>query len=232
MGVFEAGDGGTVFLDEVGELPLSLQPKLLRVLEQRVVTRIGESKPRPISVRVVSATWRDLRRLVNQGQFRDDLYFRLAQMRVVVPSLAERTEDIELLAKEFLRLLPRRLECARSFTREALDELRARPYPGNARELRNVVERAAVLCEGPVIRPQDLAFDRLLDRGREGGFEQDGEPLDFKLSKRTAIDDFEKDFLVRLLARTDGNLAQAAALAAIERHYLRQLLKKHGLHEG
>lgn len=232
MGVFEAGDGGTVFLDEVGELPLALQPKLLRVLEQRVVTRIGESKPRPISVRVVSATWRDLRRMVNQGQFRDDLYFRLAQMRVVVPSLAERPEDIELLAKEFLRMLPRNVECARSFTREALDELRARPYPGNARELRNVVERAAVLCGGPVIRPQDLAFDRLLDRGREGGFEQEGEPLDFKLSKRTAIDDFEKDFLIRLLSRTQGNIAQAAALAAIERHYLRQLLKKHGLHEG
>ncbi|HEY8078036.1 MAG TPA: sigma 54-interacting transcriptional regulator, partial [Labilithrix sp.] len=159
MGVFEAGEGGTVFLDEVGELPLTLQPKLLRVLEQRLVTRIGETKPRPVSVRVVCATWRDLRRMVNQGQFRDDLYFRLAQVRIVVPSLGERPDDIELLAKEFLRRLPRDAQCARSFSREAIEELRKRPFPGNVRELRNVVERAAFLCDGAVIRPQDLAFD-------------------------------------------------------------------------
>ena len=232
MGVFEAAEGGTVFLDEVGELPLALQPKLLRVLEQRLVTRLGETKPRPISVRVVSATWRDLRRMVNQGKFRDDLYFRLAQVRLVVPSIAERPEDIELLAKEFLRRLPRDVQCARSFAREALDELRTRSFPGNARELKNVVERAALLCDGPVVRPQDLAFDRLLDRGREGGgIEHEDDTLDFKFAKRTAIDDFEKEFLVRLLARTEGNIAKAAALAAIERHYLRSLLKRHGLHE-
>ena len=232
MGVFEAGTGGTVFLDEVGELPLALQPKLLRVLEQRQVTRVGETKPRPVAVRVVSATWRDLRRMVNQGQFRDDLYFRLAQVRLVVPSLAERPEDIELLAKEFVARLPRTVQCARGLSREALEELKARPFPGNVRELRNVVERAAVLADGPVIRPHDLAFDRLLDRGREGGAPPDEQALlDFKFAKRTAIDDFEKEFLVRLITRTDGNLAKAAALAAIERHYLRALLKKHGLHE-
>ncbi|MBS2020168.1 MAG: sigma 54-interacting transcriptional regulator [Deltaproteobacteria bacterium] len=231
MGVFEAGDGGTVFLDEVGELPLALQPKLLRVLEQRLVTRIGETKPRPIDVRVVCATWRDLRRMVNQGHFRDDLYFRLAQVRLVVPSLAERVDDIELLAKELVRRIPRHVECARTFTREAIDELRIRSYPGNVRELKNVVERAAMLCDGPAIRPQDLAFDRLLDRGREGGSMESEETLDFKNAKRTAIDDFERDFLAKLLARTNGNIAQAAGLAAIERHYLRSLLKKHGLHE-
>jgi transcriptional regulator with GAF, ATPase, and Fis domain len=232
MGVFEAGDGGTVFLDEVGELPLALQPKLLRVLEQRHVTRIGETKPRPISVRVVSATWRELRRLVNQGQFRDDLYFRLAQVRLVVPPLAERPEDIEVLAKEFLRRLPRNLACARNFSREALEELKSRPFPGNVRELRNVVERAAVLADGPSIRPQDLVFDRLLERSREVGVDEDGDaPLDFKFAKRTAIDDFEKEFLARLLTRAGGNLTKAAAFASIERHYLRSLLKKHGLHE-
>ncbi len=232
MGVFEAADGGSVFLDEIGELPLALQPKLLRVLEQRLVTRIGDTKARPVNVRVISATWRDLRRMVNQGLFRDDLYFRLAQVRLEIPSLAERPDDIELLAKEFLRRLPRNVQCARSFTREALSELRTRTFPGNVRELRNIVERSAVLSEGPAIRPQDLAVDRLLERGREGGHgDAPSESLDFKTAKRTAIDDFEREFLERLLARSEGNIAKAAALAAIERHYLRALLKRHGLHE-
>ena len=238
-GVFEAADGGTVFLDEVGELPLDLQPKLLRVLERREVVRIGENKPRPAAVRVVAATWRDLRRMVNQGQFRDDLYYRLAQARIVLPSLSERREDIEILINEFLRRLPRNMPCARSISQEALFELVARQYPGNVRELKNTVERAAYMCDGPVIRPQDLAFDRLLERG--GGREPaerdptppvsaDGLVPEFKGAKRTAVDDFEQAYLARLMTKTGGNITTAASLAGIERHYLRSLLKKHGLH--
>jgi DNA-binding NtrC family response regulator len=230
-GVFEAADGGTVFLDEVGDLPLDLQPKLLRVLEARQVTRLGENRPRPISVRVLSATWRDLRRMVNQGQFRDDLYYRLAQTRLVLPSLLERREDIEVLAAEFLRRLPRNAACARSLSREAMAELGKREYPGNIRELKNVVERAAYMCDGPVIRPQDLAFERLLERGREPQpMDTDAEVPEFKGAKRTAVDDFEHDYLQRIMAKTNGNIAMAAARAGIERHYLRTLLKKHGLH--
>ncbi|MBX3261872.1 MAG: sigma-54-dependent Fis family transcriptional regulator [Labilithrix sp.] len=232
-GVFEAADGGTVFLDEVGDLPLDLQPKLLRVLEQRHVVRLGENRPRPVSVRVVSATWRDLRAMVNVGQFRDDLYFRLAQARLVLPSLAERREDIEILAADFLRRLPRNAACARAISREALAELSTRSYPGNVRELKNTIERAAYMCDGPVIRPQDLAFERLLERGREPAREEavdDGEVPEFKGAKRTAIDDFEQAYLARLMTKTSGNIAMAAGLAGIERHYLRSLLKKHGLH--
>lgn len=229
MGVFEAGNGGTVFLDEVGDLPLDLQPKLLRLLESRQVTRLGENKPRPVSVRLLSATWRDLRRMVNQGMFRDDLYYRLAQTRLVLPSLVERREDIELLAADFLRRLPREASCARSLSREALAELAKRDYPGNVRELKNVVERAAYMCDGPVIRPQDLAFERLLERRRDDTLEE-GEVPEFKGAKRTAVDDFEHDYLARLMAKTNGNIAMAAGLAGIERHYLRSLLKKHGLH--
>jgi DNA-binding NtrC family response regulator len=228
-GVFEAANGGTVFLDEVGDLPLDLQPKLLRVLEQRQVTRLGENKPRPVSVRLLSATWRDLRRMVNQGLFRDDLYFRLAQTRLELPSLAARREDIELLATDFLRRMPRDTACARALSREALAELATRDYPGNVRELKNAVERAAFMCDGPVIRSQDLAFERLLDRKRDQPL-ADGQVPEFKGAKRTAVDDFEHDYLERLMAKTQGNIAMAAALAGIERHYLRSLLKKHGLH--
>jgi DNA-binding NtrC family response regulator len=232
VGVFEAANGGTVFLDEVGDLPLDLQPKLLRVLESRQVTRLGENRPRPISVRVLSATWRDLRRMVNQGQFRDDLYYRLAQTRLVLPSLVERREDIEPLVGEFLRRLPRDAACARAISREALAELGKRDYPGNVRELKNVIERAAYMSDGPVIRPQDLAFERMLERHSEPRLDDSGaeEVPEFKGAKRTAVDDFEHDYLQRLMARTDGNIAMAAARAGIERHYLRSLLKKHGLH--
>ncbi len=232
VGVFEAANGGTVFLDEVGDLPLDLQPKLLRVLENRHVTRLGDDRPRPISVRVLSATWRDLRRMVNQGAFRDDLYYRLAQTRVVLPSLAERREDIEALVAEVLRRLPRDASCARAISREALAELAKRDYPGNVRELKNIVERAAYMCDGPVVRPQDLAFERMLERRNEPRFDDSGEDEvpEFKGAKRTAVDDFEHDYLQRLMARTDGNIAMAAARAGIERHYLRSLLKKHGLH--
>lgn len=243
-GVFEAANGGTVFLDEVGDLPLDLQPKLLRVLEQRQVVRLGENRPRPVSVRVVSATWRDLRRMVNRGQFRDDLYYRIAQARLTLPSLAERREDIELLTAAFLRRLPRDAACARAISREALAELREREYPGNVRELKNVIERAAYMCDGTVIRPQDLAFERLLERGREPASrhaeaaDDPSEPdevddftlPEFKGAKRTAVDDFEHAYLARLMNKTGGNIAMAAGLAGIERHYLRSLLKKHGLH--
>ncbi|MBX3226861.1 MAG: sigma 54-interacting transcriptional regulator [Labilithrix sp.] len=233
-GIFESANGGTIFLDEIGELPLDLQPKLLRVLEKSEVMRVGEVRPRPISVRVVSATWRDLRRMVNQGMFRDDLYFRLAQTRVKLPALSERREDIELLAASFLRRLPRNAAVARSLSREALSELAQRDFPGNVRELKNVIERAAYMAEGPVIRPHDLAFERLLQRSAHAvetaAPDAEGEVLEFKGAKRTAVDDFERDYLMRLMTKTGGNLTTAASLAGIERHYLRTLLKKHGLH--
>jgi DNA-binding NtrC family response regulator len=236
-GVFEAADGGTVFLDEVGELPLELQPKLLRAVEQRQVTRVGSNVQRAFSVRVVSATWRDLRRMVNQGQFREDLYYRLAQARVVMPALRDRRDDIELLVTDFLGRLPANVRCARTIARAALDELRRRDFPGNVRELRNAVEVAACTSEGAVIRPADLAFERLMERSQTAQKgtsweEDDDEVPEFKGAKRTAIDDFEHQYLQRLLGGTEGNIARAAALAGVERHYLRALLKKHGLHGG
>lgn len=236
MGVFETADGGTVFLDEVGDLPIDLQPKLLRVLEQQRVTRIGENRTRPVSVRVVSATWRQLRTMVSQGSFRDDLYFRLAQTRVALPSLAERREDIELLVAEFLRRLPKTVACARVVSDKALEVLAGRDWPGNVRELKNTIERAAYMAAGSVIQPDDLVFEGEIKSPVEAPTPSSRAPRssvdvpEFKVAKRIVVDDFEREYLEQLMGKTNGNIAMAAGLAGIERHYLRALLKKHGKH--
>lgn len=249
IGIFEAAEGGTVFLDEVGELPLDLQPKLLRVLERREVVRVGATSPRTVQVRVISATWRDLRTMINQGRFREDLYYRLAQARIALPPLRERREDVAILVFHFLQQLPSHIQCARSIAPDALEELLRREFPGNIRELKSAVERAAMMAEGSVITTADLAFERLLsgERARAASSASAAPSIaappaaapiaassgaaltPFKEAKRTLIDEFEKDYLQRLLARTGNNLSRAASLAGIERHYLRDLFRKHGL---
>lgn len=242
-GVFEAGDNGTIFLDEVGELPLQLQPKLLRVLEKREVVRVGGNQARPINVRIVCATWRDLRAMVNQGKFREDLYFRLAQSRVVIPALKDRPEDITTLVYHFLQGLPANVPAARMIVREALDELKRREYRGNVRELRSTVERAALLASGETITLADLTFERLLSTERERNIQEvavsagreligdDGQIAAFKEAKRTLVDEFERDYLSALLQRTGDNLSKASAISGVERHHLRDLLRKHGLRD-
>ncbi|MGZ3422640.1 MAG: sigma 54-interacting transcriptional regulator [Polyangiales bacterium] len=236
IGVFEAAQGGTIFLDEIGELPLELQPKLLRVLERREVQRVGGTSPKKIDVRVLCATWRDVRAMINQGKFREDLYFRLAQVRMTVPSLKERPDDVPLLVQHFLARVPREVQAARSIDAPALEELARREYPGNVRELKSTVERASMTAAGDVITLSDLAFERMLTGQRThapapaptlppppGALEK------FKDAKRTLIEDFERDYLQRLLAKTGNNLSRAAQIAGIERHHLRDLLRKHGL---
>ena len=240
VGVFEAAEKGTIFLDEVGELPLELQPKLLRVLERREVVRVGSTKPHPVDVRVIGATWRDLRAMINQSKFREDLYYRLAQARVTLPALRDRPEDIPLLVQHFLTnlgaRLPRDVQCARAIAPDALEELERRDYAGNVRELKSTVERAAMTAAGDVVTKTDLAFERLLTGQRHHppavSSALSGPDADlgrFKDKKRTLIDEFERDYLQRLLARTGNNLSKASALAGIERHHLRDLFKKHGL---
>ncbi len=239
IGIFEAAQGGTIFLDEIGELPIELQPKLLRVLERREVQRVGGTKPIPINVRVLCATWRDLRAMINQSKFREDLYFRLAQARLSVPALRERVEDIPVLVRHFLKRLPREAQAARSITDEAMEELARRDYPGNVRELKSTVERAAMTSAADVITSADLAFERMLTGQRlhaspSAGVGASipppgGELARFKEAKRTLIDEFERDYLQRLLLKTGNNLSRAAQVAGVERHHLRDLFKKHGL---
>ncbi len=246
IGAFERADGGTIFIDEIGELPLTLQTKLLRVLERRELTRVGGKELIPVDVRVISATHRDLRIEVEKGRFREDLYFRLAQVRVVLPPLRARAGDILSLANHFLRESAVAATEGRvlQFDEEAEAELLRRTFPGNVRELRNLVERAAAFSENGVIRCADL---------RGEGYEYSGSaavvapvdaqytttpapPVDveepFVSAKQRAVDRFEREYLETLMRRTRGNISQASREAGLARHYLRELLRKHGLYFG
>jgi transcriptional regulator with GAF, ATPase, and Fis domain len=157
-GCFEQADGGTIFLDEIGELDVSLQPKLLRVLEQREIKRVGGDRTIQVNVRVVAATNRDLRAEVNANNFREDLYFRLSVVHVELPPLRERVDDLPQLSQHFLREVASRRGVNLSFSQDAMAALMSHSWPGNVRELRNVVERAAALADGPVISRSDLVF--------------------------------------------------------------------------
>jgi len=221
-GLFEEAHGGTLFLDEIGEMRRALQAKLTRALEARAVRRVGESQERPVNVRVVAATHRDLPSLVTQGAFREDLFYRLNTCIVRVPALRERADDIPLLAEWFLaqRDKPLRL------TAEANAALRAHPWPGNVRELRSALERAAIVAEGDIIARDDLP-------GEISGLSASGvePPLDLAaLTYREAIERVRaegvKRYLEVLLERFNGNVIAAAEHADLERESFYRLCRK------
>ncbi len=227
-GAFEEADGGTLFLDEIGELPLSLQPKLLRALESREVRRIGAAHPRKVDVRVIAATNRDLREEVNRAAFRQDLYFRLDVMRLRVPPLRERPEDIPVLVEHFRRLALKRGEAAPAaagsdISEEALRCFVAHPWPGNVRELRNAVERMVVLRELPST-PTAAA-----SAGPGTGEIAIDLAVPFKDAKNALTESFERRYLTAMLEATGGNISEAARRASIDRVYLLKLLGRYGL---
>jgi two-component system response regulator HydG len=223
VGAFEAAQGGTLFLDEVGELPLELQPKLLRVLESRAIRRVGETASRPVDVRVVAATHRDLLREVQRGLFREDLYFRLAVVDVGVPPLRSRLEDIPLLVSAFLRDFGGAGDHD-LFSEQAIGELASHTWPGNVRELRNHVERTLVMREPqpPASRPPFQAH------GAEGV--DLGTP--FRQAKDVVVSNFERAYVAALLDAADGNVTKAARSGGMDRMHLHRLMQKHGLRGG
>jgi transcriptional regulator with GAF, ATPase, and Fis domain len=237
-GVFEQAHGGTVFLDEIGELPLELQPKLLRVLEQREVRRVGSGQTRTVDVRVVCATNRDLHEEVEAGRFREDLYYRLAVVELPLPPLRERTEDIPLLVDHILRHASHNRGVT-AISAEVLDLFEGYRWPGNVRELRNVVERAVPFCEGSTITLASLPEAlRIAPPTRpihptggvhETGMEAPDVSLPFKDAKDKIIEAFERQYLVDLLERHEGNISRAARAADMDRKSIARLLKKHDI---
>jgi DNA-binding NtrC family response regulator len=234
-GAFESADGGTIFLDEIGELPLEMQPKLLRAIEAREVRRLGESKARRVDVRILAATNRHLEREVNHRRFREDLFFRLSVVTVRVPPLRERIDDIELLVATFLKTLD--AESKRHlFTADVIDELAAHEWPGNVRELRNYIERAVVLDTVPPAATPAAADSEVSLPSSEGG--DGGAPpkvdldVSFKDAKERLVTDFERRYLTALLAWSGGNVSRAARRARMDRMNLHRLVQLYGIPAG
>ena len=248
IGRFEAADKGTLFLDEVGELPLSCQTKFLRVLEEQSFERVGGTRPLEVDVRVVAATNRDLGEMVRRGQFREDLFYRLSVIHVVVPPLRARPGDVPLLAEHFLARLRRQVaRRVGGFAPQAMQALTAHPWPGNVRELRNAVERAIVLGEGQLIRLEDLP-PQLGSAGippvapppvavpmpAPAAFAMPAMPampLGPAASPAVArsLKELEREGIVAALAATGGNKAQAAAILEIDRSTLYKKIKDYGI---
>ncbi len=239
QGLIEAANHGTLFLDEIGELALDLQPQLLRVLDRRQVRRVGETHSVDVDIRVVAATHRDLRAMVREGKFREDLYYRLAVVATFVPPLRERKGDIPALANCFADRMGRG-----GWTQSPtlLEQLQQHDWPGNVRELRNVVERAlslgtagasaylSELADSQPRMPAVTADDAA--RPSMSGItptSPDVLELPFKDAKAALVENFERDYLTALLARHRGNISRAASEAGIDRNYIHRLVKKYGL---
>jgi transcriptional regulator with GAF, ATPase, and Fis domain len=255
QGLFEMADGGTVFLDELGELPLDLQPKLLRALEQREIRRVGSNRALKVDVRIIAATNRNLEDEVRAGRFRQDLFYRLSVVRLILPPLRERVDDIPLLVRHFLKHAHYNKNGeggnrVRGMTRDALEVLSAYRWPGNVRELVNTIERAISFAESELVEISDLPEhirDAVLT-GPGGTIAPTARasapsPLPpalappppsqevlnstFKEAKERWVSSFERDYIVLLLKKNNGNISHAAREADIDRKYFRKLMKKY-----
>ncbi len=235
-GAFEEANGGTIFLDEIGELTLDLQPKLLRALEQREIKRVGSNSTSRIDVRVVCATNKKLRKEVAEGRFREDLYYRLSVVKIRLPSLSERPEDIEALIERFLaegkfNLLPDgKLKITR-VDDDALKMLKRYQWPGNVRELLNIIERSISFAEGSTLSKGHLDFVFSEIEHEEEYTERlvTNADMPFKEAKQKIVEQFEKEYLVELLRKNNYNISAAAREAGIDRKHIRNLLKKYGI---
>lgn len=232
-GAFERANGGTLFLDELGELPIDLQPSLLGALERKRIRRVGGRIDIPIDIRVIAATHRDLPRAINQARFREDLYYRLAVVRLSVPPMRERLEDVPLLVAHFLKQLPGGDTV--TLKQRTVENLCRYDYPGNVRELRNLIERAVIMSDSghtqsliassparvgnaPAPTNAQNVLQTLIDT-----------TVPFKRAKRDMLDEFEKRFLKKLLKEHDGNISKAARTTGLDRMTIHKMVQKYGL---
>ena len=224
-GLFESAEGGTVFLDEIGDLPLQLQPKLLRVLENRTIRPLGSSQSLSVNVRLVAATNRDLQADVDAGRFRSDLFYRLNVVDLLVPALRERREDIPLLIDYFLGAAGRGEAELSPTTVELFTS--GYDWPGNVRELGNAISRVVAVGTLPApLVESDSKAQRSEEAGAAFGLDAD-EP--FLAAKKRLVDAFERDYLITQMRRANDNIAEAARLSGMDRAYLRRVLMRHGL---
>ncbi|MEE9433064.1 MAG: PEP-CTERM-box response regulator transcription factor [Sphingorhabdus sp.] len=216
LGKVEVANGGTLFLDEVGDIPMALQVKLLRFLQEREIERIGGRKPIPVDVRVVCATHRNLNQMITAQEFRDDLYYRLAEVTINIPPLTERTGDSVLLAKHFLNRFTKEMNpSVKGFASAALTAIDQWNWPGNVRELENRIKRAVIMADGKFITAEDLEFSE----------DEDALPLNLKAAREVA----DRKAIKRAISRTEGNISSAAKLLGISRPTLYDLLKQYEL---
>jgi DNA-binding NtrC family response regulator len=229
-GKFEAADGGTLFLDEVGDMPLETQAKLLRALQEKEFERVGGNAPIRVDVRVLAATNQDLETAVAAGRFREDLYYRLRVIEIVIPPLAERREDIPLLVDFFLKESAKRLgRDVKSLTGDALQAACRHPWKGNVRELRSAVEQALLLASGPEITPADL-FGQAEPPAAPATGAAGGMPgLSFRDAKDRVVQAFERDFILQALRRHGGNITKAAEEVGMYRQNFQQKMRELGI---
>ena len=229
MGLFEAADRGTLFLDEVANLSMETQGKLLRVLETRRVRKVGDTAERKVDIRLIATSNRSLSELVNEGAFRADLYYRLNVVPVAIPPLRDRYSDIHLLADEFLRRFSERMGVdIAGFSPEAIRQLELHTWPGNVRELRNIVERVAVLYGGSRIETSCLPWE-VRDAKAPAGDNTPHTWDELKNLKKKVGDDLERRFLTTALERYGQNVTQAAESVGMQRTNFHALLRRHGL---
>ncbi len=227
IGKFELAHTGTILLDEIGEMEISLQAKLLRVIQEREIDRVGGTRPVPVDIRIVATTNRNLKEEVRAGRFREDLYYRLRVFPVLLPPLRERPEDIALLAERFRLSFEQSHMAVGSFTPEAMGLLVRHSWPGNVRELENVVTRAAFLAAGRSIRPEYL--EDLLDPGEARPEADLPESIEEGIRPGRSVWEVERELILRTLASCGGNKAQSARLLGINVRTLRNKLSEYGI---
>jgi len=229
-GLFEVADGGTLFLDEVGELPLSIQVKLLRAIQERIIRRVGATDDIKVDVRIIAATNRDLEKMVNDGTFRQDLFYRLNVILIKTPSLRERRDDIALLANHFLKKYNERLgKSIGAISQEAMDILKKYDYPGNVRELENIIERTVALEAGSTILPESLPPFVNTPSGRKMASSQEIEIGPEGIDLDRIVGQIEKELLIKAIHVANGTKKKAAKLLNISFRSMRYRVEKYGL---